>query len=94
MFPNASIFNVARLVFDLSQAQPRDGSKMDAIPATRYGTQQAVELVGSGEGPAGVDSVDQLGVKWALAAYALLAASATLMLAPAVVAVISMAGER
>jgi hypothetical protein len=41
-----------------------------------------------------VDTVDQLGVKWALAASALLAATTTLMLAPVVVAVMSMAGER
>jgi hypothetical protein len=67
---------------------------MDAIPAPRYGKQQAIEVVGWGEAPEGVDSVDQLGVKWALAACALLAATTTLMLAPAVVAVISMVGER
>jgi putative effector of murein hydrolase LrgA (UPF0299 family) len=53
-----------------------------------------IEVVGW-EGARGVvDSVDQLGVKSALAALGLLAATLSLMFAPVVVAVISMAGER
>jgi hypothetical protein len=67
---------------------------MDAIPAAHYGKRQSIEVVGWGEATVVVDSVDRLSVKWALAALALLAATVTLMLAPAVVAVISMVGER
>jgi hypothetical protein len=67
---------------------------MHAIPGTQYGKHQSIEVVGWGEASVAVDSVDRLGVKWALAALALLAATVTLMLAPAVVAVLSMMGER
>jgi hypothetical protein len=67
---------------------------MDAIPGTQYGKHQSIEVVRLGEASVAVDSVDRLGVKWALAALALLAATLTLMLAPAVVAVLSMMGER
>jgi hypothetical protein len=67
---------------------------MDAIPATKYGKQQSIEVVGWVEARGAVDSVDRLGVKWAVAALALLAATLSFMLAPAAVAVISMVGER
>jgi hypothetical protein len=67
---------------------------MDAIPGTQYGKHQSTEIVGWGVASVAVDSVDRLGVKWALAALALLAVTVTLMLAPAVVAVISMMSER
>jgi hypothetical protein len=67
---------------------------MDAIPAAEYGTHQSIEVVGWEGTNGAVDSVDQLGVKCALASLALLAATLSLMLAPVVVAVISMAGER
>jgi hypothetical protein len=67
---------------------------MDASPATEYGRHQSIEVVGWERASVAVDSVDQLGVKWALAALALFAATLSLMFAPVVVAVMSMAGER
>jgi hypothetical protein len=78
----------------LSPEQPRDDQIMDAIPATQYARHRSLGVVGWGEASCAVDSVDQLGVKWALAALALLAATVSLMFAPVVVAVMSMAGER
>jgi hypothetical protein len=67
---------------------------MDAVPATQYRKPRPVGLVGWGELPGSADSVEQVGVKWALAVLALLGAILTLMLAPAVVAVISMVDGR
>jgi hypothetical protein len=67
---------------------------MNASPATEYGRYQSIEVAGWDRASVAVDSVGQLGVKWALAALALLAATLSLMLAPVIVAVISMAGER
>ncbi len=74
-------------VFDLSQAQPRDDQKMDAIPVPMYGKHPAIEVNRWEDLPD-----DRVDVKRAVAVVAVLWATLTLMLAPAIVAVISMAG--
>jgi len=74
-------------VFALSQAQPRDDQKMDAIPVPMYGKHPAIEVNRWEDLPD-----DQVDVKRAFAVVAVLWATLTLMLAPAIVAVISMAG--
>jgi hypothetical protein len=67
---------------------------MEAIPVTHYGKHRATEMIGWGDAPANADPVEQIGVKWALAMLAVLWPTLTLMLAPAVVAVISLAHGR
>jgi len=74
-------------VFDLSQAQPRDDQKMDAIPVPVSGKHPAIEVNRWEDLPD-----DRVDVKRAVAVVAVLWATLTLMLAPAIVAVISMAG--
>ena len=79
-------------VFDLSQAQPRDDQKMDAIPVPVSGKHPAIEVNRWEDVPDCADPDDRVGVKRAVAVVAVLWATLTLMLAPAIVAVISMAG--
>jgi hypothetical protein len=67
---------------------------MDAISVTQYGNRRAIEVTGWGDAPGCVDAVERVGVKWALAVLAVLGATLTLMLSPAVVAVISMVDQR
>jgi hypothetical protein len=67
---------------------------MDPIPAAQYGKFQSIEFVGWEAASGAMDSVDRLDVKWAVAALRLLVATLSLMLAPAVVAAISMVVER
>ncbi len=74
-------------VFALSQALPRDDQKMDAIPVPVSGKHPAIEVNRWEDLPD-----DRVDVKRAVAVVAVLWATLTLMLAPAIVAVISMAG--
>ncbi len=67
---------------------------MEGRPATQYKTLPSTRLAGGREVLACVEPVQEVGVKWALAVLALLGTIFTLLLTPAVVAVISMADDR
>jgi hypothetical protein len=63
---------------------------MDARPRTQYKTLPVRQRAARSETVACVESVEQVGVKWTLAVLALLGTIFTLMLTPAVFAVILM----